>query len=254
LEIRLSQLVCVMRYMWGKARVLKIELPHLLLISYNLYWLVHLCIDDSFLKKAFNIHLYFFHFSFIFFIFFNTYCQSRTLVTKLNFLKIIMDCIRLVMWLKVARLWRKGYKGSKFIYELEKFNKYCKQSSSFLSFFFLFSNFVLLFFSLFFLFLFFIFSSILFFFYFSKVLDVEHSFLIILLLWIRSFHTLFLWWISSLGSFNWVSTCWSLLRVFFERKIIFGSKRVQKMCRSVWDEETWSYIISNHDCLIFQRV
>jgi len=39
-----------------------------------------------------------------------------------------------------------------------------------------------------------------------------------------------------------------------KEKIIFGSKRVQKMCKSVWDEETWSYIILNHDCLIFQRV
>jgi len=25
------------------------------------------------------------------------------------------------------------------------------------------------------------------------------------------------------------------------------------MCKSVWDEETWSYIILNHDCLIFKE-
>jgi len=41
------------------------------------------------------------------------------------------------------------------------------------------------------------------------------------------------------------------LGYFFEEKIIFGLKRVQKMCKSVW--ETWSYIISNHIAWFFKE-
>jgi len=35
---------------------------------------------------------------------------------------------------------------------------------------------------------------------------------------------------------------------------IFGSKWVQRMCKSVLDEKTWPYIILNHDCLIFKEI
>jgi len=33
----------------------------------------------------------------------------------------------------------------------------------------------------------------------------------------------------------------------------FGTKRVQRIYKSVLDIETWPYIILNHDCLIFKE-
>ena len=132
-----------------------------------------------------------------------------------------MNFIRVVTWLKVAGLWRKGYKDSKYICGLEKFNQDHQGLMSFPS------SCSFFFFSFFY---FFIFSSILFFFFsFSKVLDVEPSFLIILLDELRAFDSSFFdefhpW--DPLTKFRHVDD--PCLGYFFERKNYFWFKEGAK--------------------------
>jgi len=55
---------------------------------------------------------------------------------------------------------------------------------------------------------------------------------------------------------NWTSTCWGFLfRVFLKEIFIF---QAQRECNGILlmfqDEQTWPYIISNYDCLIFREI
>ena len=164
LEIRLFQLACVMRCMWGKTRVS--DCPS---VTSDVSFSVDLYIDDSFLQLR---HL-FFHFSFIFYFFLflthiivTSFCYKvKFYENRCNYSLININFIRLVTWPDVIGLWRKGYKGSKFICGIENVNKdhqqYCKQSRfSFMSlpsscsFFFLFLVLFFFFFFLFFIFFF----------------------------------------------------------------------------------------------------
>jgi len=105
-----------------------------------------------------------------------------------------MNFIRVVTWLKVAGLWRKGYKDSKYICGLEKFNQDHQGLMSFPS------SCSFFFFSFFYFFYFFFYSF--FFLFFFKSFGCRTFISDNTPWWIKSFWQLFLWWISSLRSFN----------------------------------------------------
>jgi len=145
-------------------------------------------------------------------------------------------------------LWRKGYKCSKFICGLEKVLQ--GPSVNVIN-----SQGLLLWVFLHYVsFSFFTKINLENFFFMYFFFDEQLPFLIILLpWWMKSFwHALSLMNFF-LGSLDWVATYWwSLRRVILKEIFIFSLRRVQRICESIMDEETWSYILSNHDCLIFK--